>query len=132
MQSPAIMQTVTGSRRADAAIMAMIALAMIALAGRLGVYYRATVIDVTIERVDPDGTVTSFPTPDKFKQLGSGNWPVDEIRRRLRPMVNDHMRESTFAENAPPGSRFVWTVRYSQNHTRLDQELQLIWEPPHD
>lgn len=122
------MQTVTGSRKVDRVICVVIALAMVLLLHRLAVYYSATVIVVTVERIDADGRSTALPTPAAFERIEGGSLPIDAVEPRVRRRIEDDMAKSPWADTAPPGATFVWTVRYSRNHARLDRKLSIAWE----
>jgi hypothetical protein len=103
---------------------------MLLCAPELRVYYQVTVVEVSVERVTPDGQRIELPTPPRFAQPGYGYWRGDVLMSRLEPRIRDYMRSSHWAREAQPGTRFVWTVRWSENSTRLDQVDRIVWEAP--
>lgn len=119
---------VTRSRRLDVALFLLILLLMLALCPRLRVYYRVTVVEVEVERVLPDGRREALATPRDFAQVGNGYWPGDAIAERLSPRIDQYMKSSTWASEAPAGTRFEWTIRWAENSTRLDQVDRVVWE----
>jgi hypothetical protein len=103
---------------------------MVLLAQRLIVYHDVTVVDVVVTRVGPDGHRHVLATPAKFARPGSGTLAPESVADTLRPAIDAHMRGSQWARDAPPGTRFEWTIRWSRDSVRLDHEHRHVWEVP--
>ena len=119
---------ITRSRAGDLALAALIAAGMIALAPRLRVYFQVTMIDVSLERVAPDGKRTAIATPDQFEHLGDGYWPGDTVVAQVTPKIEAYMQKSGLDSDAPTGTSFDWTIRWSENSTKLDHCEHIIRE----
>ena len=122
---------VTGSRRSDRLLFFSVLCMLIVVSPRLRVYYQVTVVEVSVDRVTPEGQRVALETPSQFKRPGSGNWRGDTLMSRLEPSICQYMQRSDWARDALPGTRFVWTVRWSENSTKLDQVDSVEWEAPH-
>jgi hypothetical protein len=120
----------TGSRTRDLAICGLLALFVVVSAPALRVYYRITVVDLTVVRIDPDESRHPLPTPE-------GIWEPRRRSRlaRQRPAAMLRMLEQAihrFANEDPSmaavvaGTRFEWTVRYSENTPRLDRHAVIV------
>lgn len=99
---------------------------MLLLSPRLRVYYRVTVVDVSVERIDLDGTRHALATPGPLQRLGHGYWRSDEVEHGARKRIDRLMRDARFLRDAPPGTRFQWLVRWSENSARLDQRALIV------
>jgi hypothetical protein len=126
----ASVSTVTGSRGGDVLIVVVCLAVMFALAPRLRVYFQVTMVEVTVERVTPLGARTVVPTPDEFMKLGAGYWRGDTLVAQLKPKVDAYMNASGLAHTEPPGTRYEWVVRWSDDSLRMDQLDRVIWEAP--
>ncbi len=119
---------ITGSRAGDVVLALLILATIIALAPRLRVYFSVTMVDVSLERVMSDGTREALATPVEFKQVGDGYWPGDAVVSKLRPKIDAYMSSSTLATTAPAGTKFDWTIRWSEDSLKLDHTEHVIWE----
>jgi hypothetical protein len=121
-----------GSRRRD--LFALVALVLIVLAGSpwLAVYHHVTLLDVSVVRIEPDGRRTAIPTPPLWRPPAR-RWAVPRgslaAIRALEGRIHRVMRADPAIATAPPGTRFEWTVRYSENGTRLDRSVQFHTVP---
>jgi hypothetical protein len=122
--------TLTGSKRADLLIFGVLLGLLLLKAPHLRVYYRVTVVQVKVERVDPAGSRTPLPTPEEFQRPGKGRWRGDQVQGRLVPMIQDFMKTSEWGRTARPGTRFEWSLRWSEDSNRLDQGHLFVWEAP--
>jgi len=122
---------VTGSRRSDRLLFFSVLGLLILFTPALRVYYQVTVAEVSVERVTPDGRRIALETPSQFERPGFGYWRGDVLMSRLEPRIREYMQRSAWAGDAQPGTRFVWTVRWSDDSTKLDQVDHVEWEAPH-
>ena len=122
--------TATGSRRRDLATGLAILLVSLALAPNLRVYYRVTVVDLTVEQVDPDGTRRPMRPPETvWGPAPRGRLARQEPARMLRTLersIDRFMREDPAAAALRPGIRLEWIVRYSENSPRLDRRAVIV------
>ena len=121
---------VTRSRRGDLLLFALIVGLMLLLGPRLRVYHATTVVAVRVERVAPDGRTVELPTPPHLSRPGNGYWRGATLVARLEPRIRAYMSGSEWGRNAEPGTRFVWTVRWSDDSTKLDDVERIVWEAP--
>lgn len=102
------------------AVLAVILVSALALP----VYYRVTVYDVRVVRVDAAGARAVIPTPSALSRpsrlaLGKPEGVVAELERR----IEHSMRTDT--PFSSPGASYEWTIRWSQNSARLDRSKVL-------
>lgn len=128
--APLPARLVTGSRRRDLLLLFSILSLMLLLSPRLRVYYQVTVVDVSVERISPDGRAVALATPRSLSHPGNGYWRGDSLMSRLEPRIRRYMERSDWSHDATAGTRFVWTVRWSDDSTRLDQMERIVWEVP--
>jgi hypothetical protein len=121
---------ITGSRACDLLIALAILATMLLLTPRLRVYFNVTVVDVSLAQIAPDGRHISIPTPAEFEHIGDGYWPGDTLVSKLKPKIDTYMVRSTQANPVPAGTRFEWTVRWSENSRRLDHADLITWDAP--
>jgi hypothetical protein len=121
---------VTRSRLLDIGLFGFILLLILLLSPRLRVYYRVTVVDVTVEEIQPSGTRRALPTPAELIRPGAGYWDGDSLVDRLAPRISEYMKRSEWPSRVPPGTRYEWRVRWSENSTKLDQAELIVWEAP--
>jgi len=121
-------QCASRSRRIDLALFVCILLWMLLFSPRLRVYFATTVVEVSIEEIQPNGTRRPLITPDNFVRLGAGYWKGDSLVERVTPMIDAHMKQSDWLREAPRGTRYEWTLRWSDNSTKLDQVDRIVWE----
>jgi hypothetical protein len=121
---------ISGSKARDVILAALILTAMLLLAPRLRVYFQVTAVDIALEQVLPDDTRVALVTPDQFQKVGEGYWPADAVISNLRPKIDAYMKQSALPAAAPSGTRFDWTIRWSQNSMKLDHTEHIVWEVP--
>ena len=121
---------VTRSRRRENMLFFSILGLMILISPALRVYYWVNVVEVSVERVMPDGQRAALTTPPELAKPGDGDWSGGVLMARLKPRIRDYMNTSDWARGAPPGTRFDWEVRWSQNLSRLDHVDHVVWEAP--
>ena len=119
---------VTGSRRLDVGLFIFILLLIVLQSPRLRVYFGTTVVEVSIEEIQPNGARRPLNTPDTFMRLGAGYWKGDSLVERLTPLISAHMEQSDWVREAPPGTRYEWTVRSSEDSMKLDRVDRIVWE----
>ena len=121
---------ITGSRTCDVLIALMIVALMLLLTPRLRVYFSVTMVDVSLAQISADGRHTAIPTPAEFEHVGDGYWPGETVAAKLKPRIDAYMARSTQASPVPAGTRFEWTIRWSENSRRLDHADVITWEAP--
>ncbi len=120
-----------GARRWD--LTACAALALLAIVASLGlrVYYRVTLAEVTLVRVDPNGAHHVLPVPDAVwgtaQRSQAARQRPAEMLRALEAQIRDFMATAPLAASAPLGARFEWRIRYSENTLRLDREATVVF-----
>lgn len=125
-----------GSRRAD--LLAVGALALLVLAGApfVCVYHRVTLMDLSVVRIEPDGRRTAMSVPSSLGHRRARPWAVQRgpaaAVRALEARIRRLMRADPAMATAPPGTRFEWTIRYSENSTRLDRAAVYLSSAPAD
>ena len=122
---------VTRSRRRDTAVFLSILGLMVLFSPALRVYYQVTVVEVSVERVTSDGQRATLTTPPEFDRPGNGDWRGNILLARLEPRIRSYMEQSDWGRDAPPGTRFEWTVRWSDNSSKLDHVDRVVWEKSH-
>lgn len=123
-----------GCRRRDLLAAALLALLVLAGSPFLVVYHRVALIDVHLVRIEPDGQRTSMPVPPPLGNRAPGNWvthraparAVRALEARIRRLIHD---DPGFVA-APPGTRFEWTIRYSENSLHLDRRVVYSYPVP--
>ena len=120
--------TVTASPARDLVIFMALFAVMLLLSERLRVYYAVTVVDVTVARILPNGRLETLPTPLVFARPGEGYWRPEKVVDLVKPQIENYMRSSAWSSEAAAGTRFVWTIRWARNSTRLDQQYRYIWK----
>lgn len=121
----------TRSRRSDILVFVTVLAVMLLLSPRLRVYYKVTAVAVTLEQVWPDGRRTSLPTPAEFDRPGNGYWSGDSLVRRLTPAIDLFMQSSPVARDATAGTRFEWTIRWSDTSSTLNHSQVIVREARH-
>jgi hypothetical protein len=119
---------VTASRQADLVLLILLAGAMLFLAPRLRVYYFVTVVDVTMERILPDGRRESLPTPVTFEHIGQGYTSLSQVVPQVEGRVDLFMATLPPESAGPAGTRYEWTVRYARNSMTLDRSALIVRE----
>lgn len=121
---------VTGSRLGDLVVCGLLFVFVMVSAPALRVYYRVTVIDLTVVRIDPDGTRSPLPTPERvWDQRRRGrlaHQPPSTMLRLLEQAIHRFVREDPSMAAVAAGTRFEWTVRYSENTPRLDRQAVIV------
>ncbi len=111
--------TVSGSRRIDLAMFALLAIVAIIGSWRMRVYFRVNVAEVSATRIEADGTRHPIELPQNFARGLSATFaPVDcanELTFRMR----------RFTEHEASTAHIEWRVRYSYDSSRLDRERVL-------
>jgi hypothetical protein len=104
------------------------ALALVAIVASLGlrVYYRVTLVEVALVRVDPNGAQHVLPVPEAVwgpaqRSQAARRQPA-EMLRTLEAQIGEFMATAPLAAAAPVGARFEWRIRYSENSLRLDRK----------
>jgi hypothetical protein len=117
-----------GSGRRDLLAAAMLAILVLAGSPFVCVYYRVTLLDVSVVRIEPDGQRTALPTLPPFGRNTGRPWAVPSgsvaALRALKGWIHWLMRVDPMA-TVPPGTRFEWTIRYSENSSSLDRTVYL-------
>ena len=108
----------------------LLAVCVVVSAPALRVYHRITVIDLTVVRIDPDGSRHPLPTPDDvWERRRRGRLaqqrPADMLRM-LEDAIRRFGREDPSMAAAVAGTRFEWTIRYSENTPRLDRQAVIV------
>jgi hypothetical protein len=123
-----------GSRRRDLLAAAVLALLVLAGSPFLRVYHRITVMDVSVVRIEPDGRRIPIPTPSSLwnpgvRVLAAQRSPGAAVRAAdLR--IRQVMRSDPAIAAAPPGTRFEWLIRYSENSAGLDRSALYVYPAP--
>ena len=120
--------SLTGSRAVDVMIFIVVLGLMLAAAPRLRVYFQVTMVEVSVVRIAPDGSRVELATPTAFKHVGDGYWRGDVLIERLKPQIDSYMKTSQWTQGAAPGTRFEWTVRWSDDSLKLDHSDRVVWE----
>lgn len=120
----------TGSRSRDLFVCGLLLLFVMVTAPALRVYDRVTVIDLTVVRIDPDGTRRPLPTPERvWERRHRGRLarqPPATMLRMLEQAIHRFAREDPSMAAVAAGTRFEWTVRYSENTPRLDRQAVIV------
>ena len=86
------------------------------------VYYRITVYEVDVVRIDRAGFSVDVATPDSINKLRLWHLPPESVLRHPKANIARIHREGAWAANLVPGSRYEWTVRCSYNSIALHQQ----------
>ncbi len=125
-----------GSRRADLLATGVLALLVLAGSPFVCVYHRITLLDVSVVSIAPDGRRTAMPVPPSLGHRRARPWAVQQGPAAAVRALEARIRRLTRAEpamaTAPPGTRFEWTIRYSENSTRLDRTAVYLSSLPAD
>jgi hypothetical protein len=125
-----------GSRRRDLLALGVLALLVLAGSPFVCVYHRVTLMELSIVRIEPDGRRTPMPTPPSLSRRPARPWAVQRgpasAVRGLEARVRRLMRAEPAFATAPPGTRFEWTIRYSENSARLDRSAVYFFSVPAD
>ena len=116
-----------GRRAFDLAALGVVLAFFLATCFTLRVYYRVTVYEVSVERIDADGTRTKLETPNAVDQLILWHLEADEVLTRLRRAIDGWMEGSGALREISEGARVEWTVRYSYNSARLDERRVFVY-----
>jgi hypothetical protein len=125
-----------GSRRRD--LLAAVVATLLVLAGSpfLRVYHRITLVDVSVVRIEPDGRRIPMPTPSSLWNRGARSLVAQRsVRAAVRAAdlrIQQVMRSDPAIAAAPPGTRFEWVIRYSENSARLDRSAVHVYPAPAD
>jgi len=125
--SPHTNRFVTGSRRGDILLFLFLACLVIATSYRLRVYYQVTVFEVSVVRVDPDGTSRALQTPEQFQKM----WSVDKPSKvvpGLESGIRAYMSNHSSSLQTQSGTRLEWTIRYSFNSRLLNQQRVIVFD----
>jgi hypothetical protein len=97
----------------------------------LRVYYRVTVMDLSVVRIESDGRRSPVPTPSSIwnpaARVRAARRPPSTTVRALDLRIQQLMRGDPAIAAAPPGTLFEWTIRYSENSTRLDRRMVYLY-----
>ena len=112
--------TVSGSRRVDLVMFAMLAVVAILGSWRMRVYFRVTVAEVTATRIEADGSRHPIELPKDFARGIVATYSqadyLNELTSRIRHFTNAEA----------PTSSIEWKLRYSYDSSRLDRERVLM------
>jgi hypothetical protein len=100
---------------------------VIATSYRLRVYYQVTVFEVSVVRVDPDGTSRALQTPEQFQKM----WSVDKPSKvvpGLESGIRAYMSNHSSSLQTQSGTRLEWTIRYSFNSRLLNQQRVIVFD----
>lgn len=112
---------VSGSRRGDVVVFLAFLALSVGVAPWLRVYYRITAFELTLERLEDDGTRTQLALPAAL-DFGA-YW--NRTPEYLLPQIERSFRELASEE---PQARYELTVNYSFNSPALDQRV--VWRAP--
>jgi len=117
----------TSSRRGDR--IAMVALCGVLLLGlpATRVYFRVTVAELEITRLNAQGDCVSLPIPSSFEPIGPATLPPERMLPRVESQIRDYMDDSNLLRE---GDRIEWTIRYSLNSPSLDQKVVYVFQAP--
>jgi hypothetical protein len=118
---------VTGSRRYDLLIFIVLACLVIATSYRLRVYYRVTVFEVSVVRVDPDGTRRALQTPEQFRKMSSADKP-SKVIPGLESGIREYVSNHSSSLQTESGTRLEWTIRYSFNSRLLNEKHVIVFD----
>jgi len=122
-----------GSRRRDVVAFVSLALLVVIAAPFLRVYYRVTVAEVTLTRIDPDGTRHRLAVPDEVwnarRRVVAGRQRPAAMLRSQEALIRRFMATDARLASSPPGTRFEWRIRYAENSTRLDRDALIVVSP---
>jgi hypothetical protein len=125
-----------GSRRRDLLAVALSALLVLAGSPSLRVYGRVTVMDLSVMRIEPDGRRTPVAPPawiwSRAARARAARRRPRATLRTLELRIQQVMRGDPAFAAAPPGTRFEWTIRYSENSARLDRTVVYLHPVPAD
>ena len=119
---------VTVSHWCDLVIFLLLVGLIIVTSYRLRVYFRVTVVEVSLIRIAPNGIRQVLPTPKQFRRMWSATEPTRVALDLLERNINEYMYKSSLLSHAEPGTRFDWLIRYAFNSTLLDKQLVLVFE----
>lgn len=115
---PAHTPTLLGSTGRDVFVFVLILVLIIYTLPRLKVYYSATPCKVTLEKVTADGVATPMSLPEGLEGV--------DRRKNILKKIQIFSGSSEAARITPPGGRLEWTLKYSKNSLRYDQEKKII------
>ena len=122
--------TLTGSRRVDAGIFALLACWVVASSPLLRVYFRLTVTDVRAFAVLPDGErrELQMPAATSMRSFGTQR-PAEEEVAWVEARIRERTPHSRVWNRLPPGSQIEFRVRYGERPDVLDREHVFRVEP---
>jgi hypothetical protein len=105
-------------------------LLVVLLAPTVRVYSRVTVAEVTLTRIDPDGTRQALPVPaevwgDGRRRIAARQRPAAMLQSQ-EALIRRFMATDPRPAASPPGTRFEWRIRYAENSTRLDRAVVIV------
>jgi hypothetical protein len=112
---------VSGSRRRDVVLFFVFLGLCLAVSPWLRVYYRITAFELTLTRLEDDGSRMQLALPAELDFHAYWNRTPQD----LLPRIELSFRK--LAAEQPPG-RYELTVDYSFNSPALDQ--QVVWQAP--
>jgi len=125
-----------GSRRRDLLAVALWTLLVLAGSPFLRAYHRVTVMDLSVVRIEPAGQRTPMATPpalwNRAARGGAARKTPAAAVQALEQQIRQLMRSDLAIASAPPGTRFEWTIRYSENSVRLDRSAVYVYAVPTD
>jgi hypothetical protein len=121
---------VTGRFAGDVVLLVVLASVVVLSVPRLRVYYNVTVVDVTVQRIGPDGRREQLNTPEQFAHFERGYTRGDRVPETVERAIDRYMA-GLGAEAEAAGTRYEWTVRYSHNSTKLDRQHLVVREVGH-
>ncbi|WP_435893020.1 hypothetical protein [Oceaniferula spumae] len=85
---------------------------------QLEVYHTATPYKVTLRAITTDGTAELLELPDELRGVHRKKVILEKIQRFSQSEEANHL--------TPHGGKLEWTLRYSKDSLRYDQERKII------
>jgi hypothetical protein len=117
--------TLTGSRWIDGVLFGVAVALIVAGSGTLRVYHSVTVAHVHVARVNADGSRVVVPTPEELRVAG-GVMPPRSTIGRLRRRIRAYVHRERLLDDAPPGTRYEWTLRWHMPASRAPDTLVVV------
>jgi hypothetical protein len=121
--------TTTGSKTLDLVTFGLLLLLLLVSAARLRVYHRITVMDIRVERLDPDGSTHAMDTPREVGARRLSSTTPDVALSHVSDLIRRQQPDRLVARGATAGTRFRWTIRYGWNSPRLSHATEIVVAP---
>ena len=119
---------ITGSKKTDIIAFIVLVCLILVTSYRIRVYYRVTVAEVQLVRVNPDGEVIWVPTDNIVRLFALASRPPKVIWDSLDYITELYVRNYLKFYKVEPGTQFKWTITYSHNSTVLEDKRIISFE----